>query len=435
MKRELGSFERALVIANRYAPFHSVYVLRLGSPPPSQYVGRALRSLQKRHPFLQMRLLEEKGRYYFANLVEPPLIFHVLPRWNDSHWVKVTEIELETQFEHPDDPPFRCTYLYDENQKHAELILTFSRSFVDAASAACLMDELLLACASFMDVGTVTVSDLDLAPAQESRFPSEFRGFRLGLHQLGYMGRQFMDEIRHRIQSHGKRTPHLNKKPSHGHIISLCLPGTFVSTLLHRAELEKVTLNPILHAALLVAVNRHIYAGQSLPMRMFSFWDMRPYVEPPLPDENLGCYITALRHSLPVNGGVNVWQLAHTLQQKFYLSLKSGDHFVAALRMESLLKQMIGAKSFHMGMTALSFQGTSHIKTQYGDFTVDDLHGYISPHALGPQFCGQARFFNGQMTWDFTYLDADMTHDEARAIVEEIKSILNSAVTSPLFSI
>ena len=34
MKRELGSLERALVTLDRYAPFHSVYVLRIEAPPP-----------------------------------------------------------------------------------------------------------------------------------------------------------------------------------------------------------------------------------------------------------------------------------------------------------------------------------------------------------------------------------------------------------------
>lgn len=435
MNRELGSFERALVIADRYAPFRSVYILRIEAPPPSQFIGQALKSMQKRHPFLRARLLEEKDRYFFADLVEPLLIFRVLPRWNDEHWIKVAEVELESRSVRPDDPLFRCLYLYHENQKHAELILSFSHFIVDAASAGWLMDDLLTACASFMEEETAAVSKLDPAPAQESRFPSEYRGFKLSLRALRYEFRQTVDEILYHLQTRGKRTPPLHKTSSRGHILSLCLPGTFVATLLQRAELEKVTLPSILQAASLLAVNRHIYAGQSVPMRTFSFWDMRSYVEPALPNENLGSYISALRHSIPVEGGVNVWQLAHTIQQKFYRSLKAGDHFIAALRIEALMKRMIRKKSFRMGTTALNFYGDSHLKTKYGEFTVEELHGYSSAYALGPEFSGQARFFNGQLTWDFTYLEADMTPDEAKAIVEEVKSILNSAVTSPLFSI
>jgi hypothetical protein len=435
MKRELGSFERALVISDQYAPFHFVYVLRIESPPPSQIVGKALKFLQKRHPFLQARLLQEDGNYFFASLVEPTLPFRVLPRWNDTHWVKVVEVELEAHIELTADPLFRCTYLYAENQKYAEIILTFSHSIVDAASAGCLMDNLLTVCASLMDEGTVTVSELAPAPPQESRFPSAFRGFQLNLYSLGYALRQTADEIRYRIQSRDKRTPPLYKKPSHGHIISLTLPEPFVTSLLRRVDLEKVTVNSILHAALLMAVNRHLYAGKNVPMRTFSLWDMRPYVEPPLPNENLGSYISVLRHSISVEGGVNVWQLARSLQQKYYHSLQSGEHFIAATTIEWLVKRMIRKKSSRMGATALNFHGDSQLKTRYGRSTLDDLHGYVSAYDLAPEFSGQARFFNGQLTWDFTYLEADMSPDEAKAIVEEIKSILNSDVTSPLFVI
>jgi len=435
MKRELGAFERALVTSDQYAPFHSVYVVHLETPPPSPIVGKALKFLQKRHPFLRGRLLQEKGKYFFASLVEPTLPFRVLPRWNDTHWVKVVEVELEAHTECITDPMFRCTYLYDENQKHAEIILTFFQPIVDAASAGRLLDELLTACASLMNEGTITASELAPAPPQESRFPSAFRGFRLSLYTLGYVLRQSADEILYRIQTREKRTPPLHKNPSHGHIISLCLPETFVTTFIRRTDMEKVAPEAVLHAALLIAVNRHLYAGKNVPMRMFSLWNMRPYVEPPLQNENLGSYMSLLRHSVPVEGGLNVWQLARSLQQKFYRSLKSGDPFIAAMRTESLLKRMILTRSFRMSATALNFSGESQVKTQYGEFAVNDLHGYASAHDLGPEFSGQARLFHGQLIWDFTYLDADMSDDEARAIVEEIKSILNSAVTSPLFRI
>ena len=433
MKRELGTFERALVISDQYAPFHSVYVLRLESPPPPQILSKALRSVQNHHPFLRARLLQEKGKYYFASLVDPILPLRVLPRWNDDHWIKVIEVELGTRIDQTADPMFRCTYLYNENQKRAEIILTFFHSIMDDASVGHLMDELLTACASFADQKTVTV--YEPAPPLEARFPSTFRGVRLALHILGYIIRQTVDEVAYRIQTREKRTPPLHKKPSHGHIHSHILSKSFVDTLLHRAELEKVMLDAVLNAALMIAINRHLYAGKQIPMRTFSFWNMRPYAEPPLKNESLACYISMLRHTVSVEGGINIWQLARSLQWKFYRSLRSGDHFVAAMLTESLLKMATGTRSFRMGSTALTFNGESQLKANYGEITVNDIHGYVSACDLGPEFSAQVRFFNGQLVWDFVYLDNDMSSDEARAIAEEVKSILNFSATIPLFNI
>ena len=69
MKRELGAFERALVIADQYAPFHIISVLRLEGAPSPQIVRNALKVLQNQHPFLSARLLQEKGRQYFVKLI------------------------------------------------------------------------------------------------------------------------------------------------------------------------------------------------------------------------------------------------------------------------------------------------------------------------------------------------------------------------------
>lgn len=435
MKRELGTFERALVISDRYAPFHSVYVLRLECPPPPQILRQALKSAQNHHPFLRARLLKEKGKYYFASLVDPILPLRVLPRWNDDHWTKVVEVDLGTRIELTDNPMFRCTYLYDANQKHAEIILTFFHSIMDPASAGHLMNELLTACASFMDQRTVTVYEVPPPPPQESRFPSAFRGFRLTLQTLRFAPQQIVDEVLYRLRTRDKRIPPVHKMPSQGHILSLTLTQSYVETLTHRAQLEKVTLDAVLSAALLVAVNRHLYAGRYVPMRTISFWDMRPYVVPPLKNESLACYISMLRHTVLVEGGINIWQLAHSLQRKFYYSLRSGDHFVAATMTEFLLKMVTGMRSFRMSSTALSFNGDSQLKTNFGEIILLDLHSYASAYDLGPEFSGQARLFNGQLIWDFVYLDADVTSDEARAIIEEVKSILNSSVTTPLFRI
>lgn len=435
MKRELGSLERALVVSGRYAPFHSVYVLCLELPPPSQIIGKALKFLQKRHSFLRARLLPENGKYYFASLTEPVLPFRVLPRWNDTHWVQVAEVELQAQSESSPGPMFRCTYLYDENQKQAEIILTFFHSLVDAASAGCLLNELLTVSVSLMDEGTVTASELSPAPPQEARFPSAFRGVGLSLRTFGYLVRQTVDELLYQIQAREKRKPPLHKKSSHGHIISLELPDTFTATLLHRTGLEKVMPDAILHAALMISVNRHLYAGKRVPMRTFSLWDMRPSVEPPLSNEHLGNYVSPLRFSLPVEGGVNIWQLARMLQQKLSHSVRSGDHYLAATATESLLKYAVRKSPFRMSSTSLSFSGDSQLKENYGDMIINDVHVYISACEIGPEFLGHGRLFDGRLILDFTYLDADMSYDEAKAIIEEIKSILHTAVSSPLFSI
>src|SRR5690349_9576361 len=204
LKRELGTFERALLIADQHAPFHMVGVLHLESGPPPHVLKQSLQTLQNRHPFLKSCLLHEKGNYYFATLVEPALPFYFLPRWNADHWSYIAEVELTKRIDAATGPLFRCTYLYSAGDERADIIFSFYRPIVDASSVSQFLHELLVVCASFMDEKTVSLYQLSPAPPAESRFPAAFRGLPLTLHQLRYAFQQEMDEFVYQLQTRRK---------------------------------------------------------------------------------------------------------------------------------------------------------------------------------------------------------------------------------------
>ena len=428
MKRELGIFERAQLISDRYAPFHIVGVLRLESAPPSQIVRKALTILQKRHPFLSARLLHEKGRDYFATLVDPVLPFRNLPRWNDGHWQQTTEVELTNRIDAVNGPMFRCTYLYSESQPRAEIILAISHFIADSASATHLLNELMTICASLYDGMPVSVSELSPAPTLESCFPAAYKGLRLTLRTLGYALAQMGDEIAYRMQTRGRRIPPLHKKTSRGHTLSIQIPEEIIEPFAQHARKEGVTLNSALNAALLLAVNRHLYDGDEIPMRTFSFADMRPHVEPPLHAENLGLYISMMRYTVNVKGDMDFWLLARDLHQKIYASLKSGDKYVAASMAESLMKMVIKMKAFRLCASAVNYGGVIPVQGRYGRIKVLGVHGFVSAYEFGPELASQAQYFNKQLFWDFIYLEEDMDQGMAKAVVEEIEGIMNSAI-------
>jgi len=205
------------------------------------------------------------------------------------------------------------------------------------------------------------------------------------------------------------------------------LPEDLLEAFAQRARKENVTLNSALNAAIFLAVNRNLYAGQQVPMRTISFANLRPYVQPPLREEEIACYTSMLRYTLPISGGTEFWSLARSLHAKIYASLKSGDKFVAATTAEPLMKMLTRLKSPRMSATALNYNGIVPIQPNYDSIKVTGLHNFISGYDLGPEFSAQAQIFDQQLFLDFVYLEADMSRDEAKAIVEEVKSILNSA--------
>jgi len=129
---------------------------------------------------------------------------------------------------------------------------------------------------------------------------------------------------------------------------------------------------------------------------------------------------------VPVSGGIDFWSLAHSLHKKIGSSLKSGDKFVAATLAESIIGRLTRSRSFRMAATALNYRGVVPVQPVYGSIRVMGIHGFVSAYDLGPEFSAEALIFNNQLFLDFVYLEADMSREEANAIVEEIKSILKS---------
>lgn len=425
MKRKLGSFERALVITDGHAPFHVVNVLQLENGPSPHILRQALGVLQNRHPFLSACLVWEKGEYYITSLVEPALPLHVLPRWNDEHWLSIAEVELSSRLDESSGPLFRCTYLYRDGELHSDIIFSFSHYIADSASVSHLMSEFLRLCASLLDQRTVPLAERSHAPPADSRFPPAYQGLRLTLNTLRYAIQQAGDEVSYRLRTRGKRIPSVHGRLSGGHILSIQIPEEMTEPFARRARQEGVTLNSALNAAMLLALNRSLYAGQEVPMRTFTFADLRPYVKPPLDNGELACYISMLRYTVSVSGGMDFWVLARSLHEKIYSSLKSGDKFAAAVLAEPLMTMVTRSKSFRLGATGLNYNGVVSVQPQYDRIKVTGLHGFVSAYDLGPELSAQAQIFNGQLFWDFIYLDADMSQEEAGGIVEEIKRIFH----------
>jgi NRPS condensation-like uncharacterized protein len=409
--RPLGTFERALFISDQHSPFNVVTVLRLENPPAPQVVESALRALQARHPLLQAGI--RHGRF---ERTSPSLIFRV----TQTDWLSLVEQEMNTRLD-SENNVFRGMYNYSSH--HADLILTFHHAIMDAASGMNLLDELLRHCASDENP---PLSPLEVAPPVEENFPRRYKGVRGALQIMRYALAQMADEMRYQLKVRCRRTPSVNLG-GRGFASTLVLPEELVDALAKRCRAENVTLNSLLNSALLLAVNRHLYAGESLPMRTFSFADLRPHTIPPLPAEHLANYISMLRLTADVSGTMNLWELTKHIHEKIYRALKRGEKFTAALVSESLMKMFTKMKSMRMGAVGLSYGGAVPLKAQYGNINVTGLHAFLSSFDLGPEVSCQARLFNHELWLDFMFLETDMDRTMAEKIVREVKAILEEA--------
>src|SRR5258706_373980 len=320
--RTLGIFERALFLSDQHSPFNVVSVLQLEHAPAPKSIQRALHILQQRHPLLQAYI--KKGK--FVRLSNPSFSFKVIEKQEDINWLNIVEQELNTRLILADGL-FRGIYIYSPNQ--ANLILTFHHAIMDAASGTNLLDELLRICVALQTNNEPHLPTLEVVPPIEQRFPPSFKGVRVVAKMMGYAMTQMIEEIQYQAGVRGKPTApvHLGGR---GFPATLVLPEPLVDALSKHCRSEKVTLNSLLNASLLLATNRQLYAGNRLPMQTFTFADLRPYTIPPTSAEHLANYISMLRFAVNVSGKIDIWELTRNLHDKIYRALKQGDKFLAS---------------------------------------------------------------------------------------------------------
>jgi NRPS condensation-like uncharacterized protein len=417
MLRRLGTFERALFISDQHSPFNVVSVLRLGNSPAPEIVRSALEGIQARHLFLQAGIRDG----YFERISSPRVPFNVIEK--HISWLELVKQEMNTRLDTAQGL-FRGSYIY--TFQHADLILTFHHAIMDAASGMNLLDELMQLCANKL---SAPHSPLEVVPPVEKQFPRLHKGLTGFLRTMKYAFAQMGDEFLFQWNNRRKETRTV-QLGGHGFPMTLTLPESLVDAISKRCRAEKLTLNSLLNASLLLATNRYLYNGLLTPMRTFTFADLRPYTIPPTNAKHLANYISMLRFTMNVSGHTSVWDLAKQLHSKIYDALKKGDKFSSALMSESLMKMFTTMKSMRMGASALNYSGAVQLSANYGNIKVTELHAFLSSYDLGPEVSCQARLFNDQLWLDFMFLETDMDSVMAEKIVGEVKAILEEAGSS-----
>jgi hypothetical protein len=177
---------------------------------------------------------------------------------------------------------------------------------------------------------------------------------------------------------------------------------------------------------MILSVAKYLYDDQDLPIRHFTFADLRPYLKPPISEYNLGSYHSMMRVTVPVSKDQNFWDLAQRVNQEVYLASKKGYKFVQPLLSARMMRMFIRLKKMRMAATALSYPGVTKIQPAYGETQVKDVHGFVSNFPIGPEFTASARIYDRQLFLDVVYLDSDMDRAKAQMISDEILATLQS---------
>jgi len=423
VSRKLAGIEHALRFTDDYVPFNVVVVLAIEGDFPAAGLRAALDEIQRRHPMLQARILAAGNEYsfHFEGVGQIPIEIGE-PSPPDG-WVAAAEDELHRRFDLAAGPLMRCRYL--PNQAGGQLILVLHHTIVDGASATRLLGELLSLCAR-------PNSGEPAAAAQEGRvpaaalYPAKYTGAGFVRAAAAFMARQMADEVRFRWLSRGVRKAPI-AETGRGHVLPIHFSARLTAALLDASRRRRITLNAILSAGLLAAVQRRLYPSPRAPLRHITFSDLRPHLRVPVPAAELACDIAMFRFTVVVERDGDFWSLARDIQESTLRAAHSGERFLSHSMSPKMMKMIVGMKAFRMAATALSYTGALPLLADYGPFAVTGLHAFTANFSLGPEYSVFVHLFHGELYCDILYLDCDMDSAGARQIAQDMEAILEKA--------
>lgn len=428
MKRKLGKFETASAITGENAAWNIIAVIFLEGLPSQEVVRQALDILQGRYPLLRVRLIKEGGSHFFESGEISALPLNVIDREGDDHWIAVAEDNLNYQFDQQQGPLMQCTFLTG-GANIGEIIIAAHHSIVDGTSVDNFSHELVELCTKIASGSEVEDLDpRDLALPVEEYFPPEYKGFNLRWKTLAYFLKQMADEFKYQLSTRGKRKPPIDTNAC-AKIIQIQTAEEITSRLVKKARKERVTINSVVNAAVLLSVQKHLYGGAESLYRYMSMAGLRPYLEPVPPVDQMGSYIAPMRYTIQVFAGDDLWSLAQRINDQIYKAMKRGERYLASITSAQFLRMTFSLNRFRMSATAISYTSSSIRPSQsYEPFKITAIRGFVSNFGMGPEFSGLVGLYDDELCWDMLYLDSDMDQEGAQLISDEIQHILESAV-------
>jgi NRPS condensation-like uncharacterized protein len=427
MGRRLGYFESAAAFSNDRTIFNFVSVLVLKNAPAPEMLERALKLLQVRHPSLRVKIHRQNGGYQFDESDVQQIRLKTEARVDDQSWMAVAEEALNTRLDWHTGPLLAVTYVYSPSSAVSEVVFNFHHTIIDAQSAVAFFDEFLGLCARLMGGEGIAPGEESAFPqAVESHFPPGYRGFGLKMRTAGFVLRTLGAELSFMLKRRKQRQAPI-KDPSQCRILTLQLDRQQTQALERRVRAERVTLNSALQAALLGAVWRHVYQGLPGMLKFMFFQNLRPQLQPPVPETRLGSYIAMLQGFARLQAEQDFWELARAINQTIHQVARSGDKFYAVAFSYRLMRMLFQTRMMRMATTALNYSGAITLAKRYGDIERLDVYGFVTNFELGPEYTAQAAIVDEQLQWNIVYLEGDMDANQAQLIADEIREQLLAA--------
>lgn len=321
--RPLGTAERFYWLFDRISCTNFVVVAEFDELPPRAPLIKALDTARRRHPLLGMRIaVDGSGTVCYEPAPETSVSVPVL-QGGEPAWTEECLRQLDLRFGEDEFPLLRCqAFPAVSEDTRSAIVFTFHHGVTDAGAATWLVEEVLTDALLGLPVDDTV---LPSRPPQEALYPTGFRG-------LGGWIKRLVVVLSDKLEQWRKGAPRLLPAPAPepGDARSLVLEKVVIDKerarlLRHRCHKQRTSIHGVLCAAQLQALAGELHGDEAGSEAIGSAIGMRTRVSPPLPDRELGMYVSMVRTRHRLDPSRTTWDLAREVKSELERRVSRGD--------------------------------------------------------------------------------------------------------------
>ncbi|TAF07043.1 MAG: hypothetical protein EAZ77_10970 [Nostocales cyanobacterium] len=428
ISRKLGLVENLFEILHDLGAMIDVNVARISGVLTPDILRQALDFVQKRHPMLQVHIVELADGVYFQSEGTTKIPLRVIEKQHENHCLEIAEEELHQKFSRGVEPLCRVTFLRSpKSNDMSEIIATFHHAITDGMSCMHFIHELLLYCHQIAEASLISEAvTMPLLPPIEN------------LVDRNLICKSINEEISQAAGNEIIKPKLIIEEDSSANecrtrLIFKSLTNENTSNLINRCKQEETTVHGALCAAMLFAVAKCFDIDESINLLCGSNVSLRKYCNIEIKDNYIGCLISLLVIMHTLHGNTNFWDLARECKSKLSQAIDRGVHIdkINSNDLNAMDKKLIIQMSeFNMGRTStinISNRGKYKFLDNYGKLQLKEFYFSTGQHIIGTYFWLGAMTFHEQLFCSFAHVVPLLSNKTAGLLAQDVVDMLQKA--------
>ncbi len=388
---------------------------------------QALNLVQKRHPMLQVHIVDLPDGTYFQSVGTLKIPLRFIDKQHEYQWLNIAESELHQKFSALCEPLCRVTFLRSSTSNGiSEIIATFHHAITDGMSCMCFIHDLLSYCQQIADGEHISeVATMELLPPLENLLASSLT------HQNKV---EETPEKTHKEIPIPKLIIEGEVPPSQRRtrLVTRILSPEMTLKLKERYKQEKTTIHGALCAAMLLGTAKIAFTDTPHSLSCGSSVNVRKFCEPEVNDEYIGDFALVVTEHHTLDQTTNFWDLARECKSKISYSISRGFPIQDKLRNldKDLIIKISEEQNGRNEALHISNLGQTKFLNEYGIFKMKSLYFVPGVHLMGACLWLGVVTFHEQVFCSFAHVVPVVSAKTAELLADSVIATIQKACVS-----